>query len=190
MDLQNVGTPPATTSRFYGILYIPRGEGPFPAMMSPPGAGVRGPDRDIWGWADLGFIVLYVGIHEVPLRPMPEPGDPKAVPGNYPSIGLQDPNAYYFRRVILGCLRANDYLVTLPKWDHKNLIAYGGSQGGYLSITTAALDPRVTCGEICTVAMTLWPFRAMPMAAPLPKPEPAPVTRMVLVVVMMKSFRV
>jgi cephalosporin-C deacetylase-like acetyl esterase len=117
-------------------------------MMSPPGAGVRGPDRDIWGWADLGFIVLYVGIHEVPLRPMPEPGDPKAVPGNYPSVGLQDPNAYYFRRVILGCLRANDYLVTLPKWDHKNLIAYGGSQGGYLSITTAALDPRVTCGEI------------------------------------------
>lgn len=148
VDLQNVGTPPVATSRFYGILYVPRGEGPFPAMMSPPGAGVRGPDRDIWGWADLGFIVLYVGIHEVPLRPMPEPGDPKAVPGNYPSLGLDDPNHYYFRRVILGCLRANDYLVTLPKWDHKNLIAYGGSQGGYLSITTSALDPRVTSAEI------------------------------------------
>ncbi len=49
VNLQNIGTPPATTSRFYGILYIPRGEGPFPAMMSPPGAGVRGPDTDIWG---------------------------------------------------------------------------------------------------------------------------------------------
>ena len=40
--------------------------------------------------------------------------------------------------------RADDYLVSLPKWDHKNLVAYGGSQGGYLSITTTALDPRVT----------------------------------------------
>ncbi|HWA10738.1 MAG TPA: acetylxylan esterase [Opitutaceae bacterium] len=148
VDLQNVGTPPAATSRFYGILYVPRGEGPFPAMMSPPGAGVRGPDRDIWGWADLGFIVLYVGIHEVPMRPLPDPAAPGAVPGNYPSVGLQDPNSYYFRRVILGCLRANDFLVTQPKWDHRNLVAYGGSQGGYLSLAAAGLDPRVTLAEI------------------------------------------
>ncbi len=148
ISLQNIGTPPATTSRFYGILYIPRGDGPFPAMMSPPGAGVRGPDVDLWGWCDRGFIVLYVGIHEVPMRPLPDAGATTSVPGNYPNVGLDDPNHYYFRRVIMGCLRADDYLVTLPKWDHKNLIAYGGSQGGYLSLTTTALDPRVTCCEV------------------------------------------
>ena len=28
------------------------------------------------------------------------------------------------------------------------------------------------------VAMTVWPFLAMPIDAALPKPEPAPVTRM------------
>jgi cephalosporin-C deacetylase-like acetyl esterase len=142
VSLQNIGTPPATTSRFYGILYIPHGDGPFPAMMSPPGAGVRGPDRDIWGWTDRGFIVLYVGIHEMPVAP----GAPPAprISGNYPTIGLENPDLYYFRRVLMGCVRADDYLVSLPKWDHKNLVAYGGSQGGYLSITTTALDPRVT----------------------------------------------
>ncbi len=151
VNLQNIGTPPATTSRFYGILYIPHGDGPngggFPAMMSPPGAGVRGPDRDIWNWTDRNFIVLYVGIHEIPLAPLPtEPAPPGAAPisGNYANIGLDDPAHYYFRRVLMGCVRADDYLVSLPKWDHKNLIAYGGSQGGYLSVTTAALDPRVT----------------------------------------------
>src|SRR5919201_1242727 len=37
-----------------------------------------------------------------------------------------------------------------------------------------------TCGEICAVAMTMWPFLAMPIAAPSPNPEPAPVMRMVL----------
>jgi cephalosporin-C deacetylase-like acetyl esterase len=59
-------------------------------------------------------------------------------------VGLDNPDHYYFRRVLMGCVRADDYLVSLPKWDHKNLIAYGGSQGGYLTITTTALDPRVT----------------------------------------------
>src|SRR5262245_25982097 len=37
----------------------------------------------------------------------------------------------------------------------------------------------VTCGENCTVAMTLCPFLAKPIAAASPKPEPAPVIRMV-----------
>ena len=31
-----------------------------------------------------------------------------------------------------------------PKWDGKNLVVTGGSQGGALTITTAGLDPRVT----------------------------------------------
>jgi cephalosporin-C deacetylase-like acetyl esterase len=146
VSLQNIGTPPAATSRFYGLLYIPHGDGPFPAMMSPPGAGVRGPDRDLWNWTDptRNFIVLYVGIHEIPMAPLPTEPGAATVPGNYPNVGLDDPAHYYFRRVLMGCVRADDYLVSLPKWDHKNLVAYGGSQGGYLSITTAALDPRVT----------------------------------------------
>jgi cephalosporin-C deacetylase len=141
-NLQNIGTPPATTSRFYGILYIPKGDGPFPAMMSPPGAGVRGPDTDIWKWTDRGFIVLYVGIHEMPVVQGAAPAT--RVSGDYFNSGLDSPDHYYFRRVLMGCVRADDYLVSLPKWDHKNLVAYGGSQGGYLTITTAGLDPRVT----------------------------------------------
>ncbi len=150
VNLQNIGTPPTATTRFYGLLYIPHGDGPngggFPAMMSPPGAGVRGPDKDIWNWTDpaRNFIVLYVGIHEIPLAPLPTEPGAAPISGNYPTIGLDNPDHYFFRKVLMGCLRADDYLVTLPKWDHKNLVAYGGSQGGYLSITTTALDPRVT----------------------------------------------
>ena len=41
-------------------------------------------------------------------------------------------------------LRANDFLVSLSKWDGRNLVVTGGSQGGALTITTAGLDPRVT----------------------------------------------
>ena len=149
VNLQNIGTPPATTSRFYGILYIPRGEGPFPAMMGAPGAGVRGPDTDSYfGWAARGFIVLYVGIHEMPVVKPEGAGTKRPILGSYTYIGLEDPNHYYFRRVLMGCIRANDYLVTMPKWDRKNLVAAGGSQGGYLAITTTGLDSRVTCCNV------------------------------------------
>jgi cephalosporin-C deacetylase-like acetyl esterase len=43
----------------------------------------------------------------------------------------------------MGCVRANDFLVSLPQFDGKNLAVTGGSQGGALSIITASLDSRV-----------------------------------------------
>ncbi len=46
--------------------------------------------------------------------------------------------------VYLGCRRFLDLLTSLPQWDGVNLFTQGGSQGGALAITTAALDPRVT----------------------------------------------
>jgi cephalosporin-C deacetylase len=144
VSLQNIGTPPAATSRFYGILCVPRGEGPFPAMMVPPGAGVRGPSTETT-WANRGFITLYVGIHEMPAVQLPNAPAAPAVANDYHLIGLDNPDHYYFRRVFMGCLRANDYLVSLPKWDHKTLVGLGGSQGGYLTLVTAALDSRETC---------------------------------------------
>lgn len=148
VNLQNIGTPPAAMSRFYGVLCVPRGEGPFPAILSGPGAGVYPPGPET-KWAAQGFITLNVGIHEIPV--VQTPGEPPAarVPGTYPMIGLEDPNRYYFRRVFMGLLRAGDYLVQHPKWDRKNLIAAGGSQGGFLAMVTAALDPRVT---VCRVS--------------------------------------
>ena len=38
-----------------------------------------------------------------------------------------------------------DYLKRLPEWDGKNVIVSGGSQGGALTIVTAALNEKVTC---------------------------------------------
>jgi cephalosporin-C deacetylase-like acetyl esterase len=40
-------------------------------------------------------------------------------------------------------IRAVDYLTSLPNWDGKTVVVIGGSQGGALSIITAALDSRV-----------------------------------------------
>jgi cephalosporin-C deacetylase-like acetyl esterase len=149
VGLQNVGSnPDGRTSRFYGILAAPRGEGRFPAIMNPPGAGAR-PYRGLVAEAERGYLTLQVGIHGIPVDLPVEVYDsllfgPLAAWQGYGAFNLDDRDRYYYRRVYLGCLRANDFLASHPKWDGKNLIVTGGSQGGTLTVTTAGLDPRVT----------------------------------------------
>ncbi len=99
--------------------------------------------------AGKGFITLQVGIHGIPVDLPAEVYDALLAGAfnsgrGYTAFNLDDPDRYYYRRVYLGCLRANDFLVSDPKWDGKNLVVTGGSQGGALTITTAGLDPRVT----------------------------------------------
>ena len=148
------------SGRFYGLLSVPRGDGPFPAALAIPGGGVwrRGGDsgasNDIGpdlAQARRGVIVLQVGVHGIPLNL-----DPKVYTAlqsgplsGYFGINSHDRERHYFRRVILGCLRSNDFLAAHPKWDGKNLIAKGGSQGGMLAIVTGALDSRVTAVVPC-----------------------------------------
>lgn len=145
VSLQNVGVNRGSTSRIYGILCVPRGPGPFPALLNVPGAGVR-PYRGIVDLAERGFITLQIGIHGIPVNLPQELYDQlgAAALNGYNVYNLDSRERYYYRRVYLGCLRANDYLVSHPAWDRRTLIVIGGSQGGQLSITTAALDPRVT----------------------------------------------
>ena len=144
LSFQNVGGW-SGPSRFYGVLCVPRGPGPFPAVLNVPGAGVRG-YSGLRGLAEKGVITLQVGIHGIPVNLPPEVYQDLArgALDNYNRFQLDNRYSYYYRRVYLGCLRANDYLTSLPKWDGKNLMVMGGSQGGQLSIMTAALDPRVT----------------------------------------------
>ena len=148
VSLQNVGSDAKGASRFYGILAVPKAEGRFPALMNPPGAGAR-PYRGLVDVAEKGTITLQVGIHGIPVDLPTEVYDGLlAGPFNsgrgYTAFNLDDRDRYYYHRVYLGCLRANDFLVSHPKWDGKNLVVTGGSQGGALTITTAGLDPRVT----------------------------------------------
>ncbi|WP_214073897.1 acetylxylan esterase [Mucilaginibacter sp. dw_454] len=56
---------------------------------------------------------------------------------------IDDKNKYVMRGVIMDCIRAMDFLYTRPEINHAHIFVKGGSMGGYLSITTAALDYRV-----------------------------------------------
>ncbi len=147
VSFQNVGAGSSKSSRIYGILAIPKTTNPnqkFPAILSVPGAGVR-PYRGVLGLAERGIITLQIGIHGIPVNLDQTVYDNLAAGAlnRYMYEGLEDKNDYYYRRVFLGCIRANDFLAGLPQFDGKNLAVMGGSQGGALSIATAALDARV-----------------------------------------------
>ena len=143
LNLQNVGMG-AAPSRFYGILCEPKAPGKYPALLSVPGAGVR-PYRGMATMAARGIITLQVGIHGIPVTMDQSVYDSLGAGAlaNHNTFGLDSRDRYYYRRVYLGCVRANDFLVSHPKFDGVHLAVTGGSQGGALSIVTAALDPRV-----------------------------------------------
>jgi cephalosporin-C deacetylase-like acetyl esterase len=136
--------PPPPPSQIEGILCEPRGKGPFPAVLEVPGAGIRG-YRGQTSLCERGFITLQIGIHGLPVTLDPGVYDDlgKGALSGYAWFGLDDRDRYFYRRVYLGAVRANDFLARHPKWDGKNLGVIGGSQGGALAIVTAALDPRV-----------------------------------------------
>lgn len=134
-----------TPPRIYGILCEPKAPGKYPAVLKVPGAGVR-PYAGDPGLAARGAIVLEIGIHGIPVNLAKEVYD--AMYGgalhSYWVNQLDNKDAYYYHRVYLGCVRANDFLASRELWDGRNLLVMGASQGGQLSIVTAALDPRVT----------------------------------------------
>jgi len=149
VSFQNVGSSISRVSRIYGILAMPKSKDPnqkFPALLNVPGAGVR-PYRGLIGPAERGIITLQIGIHGIPVT-MDQAVYDAIYAGSinrYMFFNLDDRDTYYYRRVYLGVLRANDFLTSLPQYDGKNLGVIGGSQGGGLSLMAAGLDSRIKC---------------------------------------------
>lgn len=131
-------------SRMYGILSMPKKEGKYPALLHVPGAGVRAYYGDVAN-AEKGIITLQIGIHGVPVILDNGVYNDLRFGGldQYWNYNLDDKDRFYYKRVYLGCVRANDFLTSLPNYDGSNLAVTGGSQGGALSIITTALDARV-----------------------------------------------
>jgi cephalosporin-C deacetylase-like acetyl esterase len=131
-------------SRIYGILCVPKKPGKYPALLKVPGAGAR-PYYGDTALAHKGVITFEIGIHGVTVtQPNQFYYDLAFGPlYNYYFQNLDNRDTYYYKRVYLGCLRAVDLLASLPQVDTSRMAVYGGSQGGALSIVTAALDHRI-----------------------------------------------
>lgn len=131
-------------NRLYGILCMPKAPGKYPALLRIPGAGVR-PYPGLIAEAEKGMITLEIGIHGIPVTMEPFIYDNLLNGGlyNYQYANWDSRDDVYYKRVYLGCVRAVDYIFSIPQFDGENVMVQGVSQGGALSIITAALDPRI-----------------------------------------------
>ena len=131
--------------RTYGILCVPVKEGRYPALLRVPGAGVRPYAGDIYT-ASQGAITLEIGIHGIPVTMEQGVYDDLgngALQG-YCEYNMESREKHYYHRVIIGCIRALDYIAEYTPWNGQELGVTGSSQGGFLSLATAGLDRRVT----------------------------------------------
>lgn len=132
-------------SRTYGILCVPKKEGKYPALLRVPGAGIRPYYGDVMT-AERGAITLEIGVHGIPVT-LEQGFYDRLFNGalsEYWMINSDNRDAFYYHRVVLGSVRAIDYLCSLPAYNGYSLGVTGSSQGGALSVITAALDKRVT----------------------------------------------
>ena len=138
--------------RTYGILCVPVDKekdpakaGRYPALLRVPGAGVRPYGGDVYT-ASQGAITLEIGIHGIPVTMDQKVYDDiysGALTG-YWEFNMDNRDKHYYKRVIVGCIRALDYIEQFTPWNGKEMGVTGSSQGGFLSLATAGLDQRIT----------------------------------------------
>jgi cephalosporin-C deacetylase-like acetyl esterase/pimeloyl-ACP methyl ester carboxylesterase len=159
--------------RIRGYLAKPKGATALPALISLPGMGNHpGTIKRAADTAALGFLALDIGIHDFPTTfpsvTSPELDEKWKQLMGYPWMGREDRTTYYYRQVILGIVRAIDFIDSRPDWNRKVLITSGGSQGGGLAIIAAGVDSRVTAvAAVCpALAEYTGPLMGRPDSAP------------------------
>lgn len=128
-----------------GYLSQPTDGGKHPVVLCPPGAGSQKISPSDY-FPQEGCIYLKIEIHD---NDQTLPNDEynrlrQEKCDGYMRRGMESRDTYYYKDVYAGCVRAVDFLCSLPGWDGRNVIVTGGSQGGALTIVTSALNEKVT----------------------------------------------
>ncbi|MDQ3467069.1 MAG: acetylxylan esterase, partial [Chloroflexota bacterium] len=117
--------------RLFGYLSLPKGDGPFPALINTPRYGsVNTPPH----WDDRQRYVVLTFMH----RGQRLADEPFAAA--YPGLltrDIDDPQRYIYRAIVADCLRAAEFLVERPEVDPARI----GIVGDDLAIITAARRP-------------------------------------------------
>ena len=143
-----VKVPTPDGAAIYGFLTEPNAPGKYPALAQIPGAGPGFFEPNI-EWAARGVITLRMNVH--PYRPAASAeGIKKQYQDAYGTTinplrrNTTEPEKHLYYRSHPAISRAIDFVAARPKFDGRHFAVYGSSQGGMLSVVTAALNPHLT----------------------------------------------
>jgi len=122
--------------RVGGWYEVPKSKGPHPALIRVPGYGGNMKPVDLFD--DLIVFSFNPRGHGNSQQ------DVEGRPRDYWIRGLDEKEGYYYQGAYLDCVRAVDFLCSREEVDPGRIAVKGGSQGGGLSFSTAALDQRIS----------------------------------------------
>ncbi|MEZ5072193.1 MAG: acetylxylan esterase [Bacteroidales bacterium] len=122
--------------RIRGWYARPVADGPHPAVLHLQGYSSTMTPGALYGENDMVALGLNIRGHGNS-RDHVDPGFP-----GYLLEHLEDPELYIYRGAYMDCLRALDFLFSRSEVDTARVAVAGASQGGALSIATAALAPE------------------------------------------------
>jgi cephalosporin-C deacetylase len=144
VDVYEIGYDSLDGLRIAGWYCVPREAylpPPYPGLLIVPGY-VSEPTLPK-SWAKQGYAAIGVAPRgKLRSNVRYNPGYPGLLVDN-----IVDRNTYSYRGFYIDACRAVDFALTRPEIDHSRIGVHGSSQGGALTITTAALrSDAVTCG--------------------------------------------
>lgn len=144
VDVYEIGYDSLDNVRIAGWYCVPKDSylpPPYPGLLIVPGY-VSEPTLPK-SWAKQGYAAIGVAPRgKLRSNAQYNPGYPGLLVDN-----IVDRNTYSYRGFYIDACRAVDFALTRPEIDHSRIGVHGSSQGGALTITTAALRPDViTCG--------------------------------------------
>ena len=144
VDVYEIGYDSLDGLRIAGWYCVPKEAylpPPYPGLLIVPGY-ISEPTLPK-SWAKLGYAAIGVAPRgKLRSNDRFNPGYPGLLVNN-----MVDRHTYSYRGFYVDAARAVDFALSRPEIDHSRIGVHGSSQGGALTVTTAALRPDViTCG--------------------------------------------
>ena len=122
---------------WYSVPKDPPPKGGFPAVLAVPGYGGAKPIPTHLVQAGFAVLTLFPRAQGESQREGELEHDTKL------TYHITDRAKYYYRGAYMDCLRGLDFLSSRPEVDPQRLGMWSRSQGGGLTLATAALDSRL-----------------------------------------------
>ncbi|WP_010271098.1 acetylxylan esterase [Paenibacillus senegalensis] len=154
VSLYNISYEGADGTPIRGWYMVPEGSStPMPALIRYHGySGHSGLPHSALPWTNMGIAVLAIDIRGQGGLSPDYARYPAGGMAGWMTLGLTDPEQYYYRQVYIDCLRAIDFIAERQEIDKDRIIVHGNSQGGGLTLAVAGLDERPK------LALPLYPY--------------------------------